>query len=331
MIDKERDFTFRQNSPEKKSSEKLSGWARKFLTTVAIATLAYTPLVGIASAQFPEPTSIRPEVYNGREAEPEEKAFSAAVLSAVGVRCSGIIKSPSVVLTADHCVGEVPPNYIFVIPAGDPNHKVIDVKKIVKIGQDIFYDNDQVALLLAEPITFSETINSIPIGHASMLGKFPLFVIGHGQNENNLFTLDPIVGQQTLNPSYSCNLTNMISTRNVNDSPDEPVIFFGDSGGGLFTHLDTPYYVEEEDKMYVPGNYLLAISTRFCSEIIYRTDGEPDPHFAAGFHTVFDPKIKAEIEKIVELAPSLTDENLYLPQVNKASNLKLLLPVVRSN
>lgn len=320
-----------KNISEKLQKKDVKTWVTRFFTTLAVVLATYSPIIErvqiFAQSKPNAETSITPDLFNGREPTLEERAFSVMIRTSGG-SCSGSIKDEHTIITADHCIKDVNPSFITVTLDGDPTNTARKVSKVFNIAQDIYYGNDENALILEEPIIFSETITPIPLGHTSMISQFPLFIEGHGGSEEGAFTTNPKVGKLTHHPLYACNLQNMIFTKNVDPSTDQPIGYFGDSGGPLFTYLDTSFYVEEEKKLYEPGYYLLGVYTRFCSEITIGENGEPDPGIIMGFHSLVDPKVKAVFKEIEESAPSFFIEQHYLPHIQKNPVRQVFMPII---
>lgn len=326
----EKTFPYRNETSQKISLERIKKWHLRFMATCALALLSYIPMSEFKPviAQSVENATSSPDIFNGREANEQEQAFSVRIRLGSKL-CSGFIIDSNTIGTARHCtqdkddkntVVDIDPSRMIVRLDGDSTDHLYEVSKVIKVGQEIYINNDQAVLILKESIIFNETIKPISIVHTSMIDKFPLLVEGHGGSELGKFTQESRVGNQTLHPEYPPGLwymyPNMIWTQNQDLTTDEPIVFLGDSGGPLFVYVDAPYYVEEEDKLYMPGYYAIAVTTYIVGLPVYGENGEPSPYMLIGFHTLVDKEIQAEINNIKEERP-LFDEKTLISSRNR--------------
>lgn len=350
---------FNQYSPEASQEinwEKLAKWARVFLTTVAVATLAFSPVKDVEAAKLipkekiissytqekvadeatPEntnptnPSEIVPDIFYGELARPEQAAF-AVTIDANDRNCSGTILSERVIATAFHCVHneqseQFEAKDVYVFLAGE-NQQAFRVKEIRHVSSRAA-GNDKVLLLLARPIKFNDKVQPISVGKEEMMYTEVLYAIGSGRNE--VGGKYPRVGKQVfyyqnMYENNSCALPKVISTKNVDES-NKAVINHGDSGGGLFVEIP------EGHALYKPGFYLLGITSQFCSTPEYDENGLPDPSYESGFESLFFDNVDEKIEAIIaetNLWPAPPE--YFLPTIHKNASVapQYFLPSIR--
>ncbi|XP_031633643.1 trypsin-3-like [Contarinia nasturtii] len=221
------------------------------------------------SSIFSRVTSVRPwikyntgisdgfnaRIFGGLKATIERMPWQVALIRHSYFRCGGSIIGQSWVISAAHCTNGTPAD-AFGVRVGTSlrySGKLIGVKRIINHEKFnmIFPDFDFTLLELAEPLTFSESIQPIALADADLKiedGTMCL-ISGWGKSENSTESREPLrsvyvptVSQSDCVRRYGPLITNrMICAGNKEGGVG---VCNGDSGGPLSTEInDVPVLI----------------------------------------------------------------------------------------